>query len=249
MKQVVFLFIFFFAAIFTCIAQDYQEVVYLKNGSVVRGFVIEIIPDEYLDIRTTNGRIRSIEMYDVERIVKERVRTESRIQSAPQNNTRSSQNDYGYSPNNNRAPQNNARSSQNDYGYPSNNRASQNNARSSQNDYGYPSNNRAPQNNARSSQNDYGYPSNNNRYAQNYYDDSYYVPQNSVHFGVKTGLNLADTRETDTNFKAGIHGGIFGEFKFNNFALQPELLFSMQGAKAKDEEITAKLNLNYSIFH
>jgi len=215
MKQVVLLFIFFFAAIFTCIAQDYQEVVYLKNGNIIRGFIIEIVPDDYLDIRTANGRIRSIDMFDVDRIVKERVRTESR----PQNERRDN---YSSNNNNARAPQNNARPSQNDYRY------SQNNNRYVQNNQ-YDSRNRV----------------NNN----NYYDDRYYAPQNSVHFGVKAGLNLADTKESDTNFKAGMHGGVFGEFKFNNFAIQPELLFSMQGAKAKEEEYgteyTAYLNLNY----
>jgi len=235
MKRIVLLFSFFFASIITCLAQDYQEVVYMKNGSVIRGFIIEIIPDEYLDIRTTSGRVRSIEMYDVERIVKERVRTDSRTQNDRRDNI---------STYNTRTPQNNNRPSQND------NRYLQNDNRYSQNDYRY------SQNDNRYSQNDYRSSQNNNRYAQNnaqydarnnydYYDDRYYSSGNSVHFGVKTGLNLADTRESDTNFKAGFHGGIFGEFKFNNFALQPELLFSMQGAKAKDEEITAKLNLNY----
>ena len=223
MKKVVFVFIFFFAAIFTGIAQEYQEVVYLKNGSIIRGFIIEIIPDEYLDIRTTNGRIRSIEMYDIDRIVKERVRTESRTQNERRENISSYNNNVRVPQNNARAPQNNARAPQNEYRY------SENNNRYSQNYNQYDSRNRT----------------NNN----NFYDDRYYTPQNSVHFGVKAGLNLADIEASDTKYKAGIHGGIFGEFKFNNFALQPELLFSMQGAKIKEVDAgidyTIRMNMNY----
>ena len=59
MKQIVFLFIFSFAAIITCVAQDYQEVVYLKNGSVIRGFIIEIIPCLLLSCQTFINVIRT----------------------------------------------------------------------------------------------------------------------------------------------------------------------------------------------
>ena len=48
--------------------------------------------------------------------------------------------------------------------------------------------------------------------------------------------------------KIGFTGGVFGEFRFNNFAIQPELLFSMQGAKVSIEEdydVDGKMNLYY----
>jgi len=187
MKFFILIFVFFFTATYTCIAQDYQDVVYLTNGNIVRGFIIELIPYEYLDIRTSNGRIRSIEMDNVERIVKERVRTNS----GTQNNARLYQN-------NSRTFQNNNRSYQNDARYVHNN-------------------NRVTQNT--------------NRYTQNY-DDKYYTSQNSVHFGLKAGLNLTDIAVSESKIKSGVNGGIFGEFKFNNFAIQPEFLFSMQGANS-----------------
>jgi len=55
----------------------------------------------------------------------------------------------------------------------------------------------------------------------------------SVQFGVKAGLNYANL--TDTSIKTdaitSYHAGLVAEIKvFDNFALQPELLYSTQGA-------------------
>ena len=191
-------FLFFFVATFICVAQDYQDVVYLKNGSIIKGSIIELIPDDYLDIRISSGRVHTIDMYDVERIVKERVRGESSMQNERRNN-----------PNQ----------------YPSNARPSQNNNRSLQND------NRYSQNNNRVIQNDNRYNSRNSYDNYQYYDDSYYYPSNRVYFGLKGGVNISNMALEDLGNKAGIYGGFFLEFKFNSFAIQPELLFSMQGAK------------------
>lgn len=57
-----------------------------------------------------------------------------------------------------------------------------------------------------------------------------------VKFGVKAGVNLAtfsgDAVDTDVSMKPGAHVGGLVEIKFTDkLALQPELLFSMQGAK------------------
>ena len=188
MKRIFLGLLFFLTATITCISQDYQDVVYLKNGNIIRGSIIELIPDDYLDIRTTNGRVRSIDMYDVERIVKERVRTESETR----NSTRPSQNaqyDNRYSQNNNRVIQN----------------YNQNNSRNIYNDY-------------------------------NYYDDSYYYPQKYVYTGLKGGVNVSNMAIEEAGNKLGLQGGVFAEFIFNNFAIQPELLFSMQGAKFSEVE-------------
>lgn len=61
---------------FTCLntfAQSYQEVVYLKNGSVVRGVIIEQIPEQSLKIQTADGSIFAYKMSEVEKITKETV--------------------------------------------------------------------------------------------------------------------------------------------------------------------------------
>jgi len=65
------------------------------------------------------------------------------------------------------------------------------------------------------------------------------------HYGLKVGLNVSSMEQIGWYFngysyenayiaydyKAGIHGGVFGEFRFNKFAIQPELLYSRQGGK------------------
>ena len=54
-------------------AQQYQEVVYLKNGSIVRGVITEQVPNESLKIQTADGSVFAYLMKDVEKITKEEV--------------------------------------------------------------------------------------------------------------------------------------------------------------------------------
>ena len=60
-------------------AQSYQEVVYLKNGSVIRGVVIEQVPGISLKIQTGDGSIFAYSMADVEKITKEAPRNVTRL--------------------------------------------------------------------------------------------------------------------------------------------------------------------------
>ena len=218
MKKFIILFVFFFAATLSGIAQDYYDVVYLKDGSMVKGFILERKPNDYLKIETISGRVRIIEMDEVEEIEKERVRPVARTQNERRQNTGQYQRNSSYS-------QNNSQNTQNG------NRYSQNNSQYSQNNNRYAQNRQYNQ-----------YPSRSRNYG---YDDDYYTPRNSTHFGIKSGLNLAGTSGEEDKYKEGIHGGIFGEFRFDNFAVQPELLFSMQGAKGTVAGYNAKVNLNY----
>lgn len=58
-----------------------------------------------------------------------------------------------------------------------------------------------------------------------------------VQFGVKAGLNIADFGgDIDTEgSRMGLHFGGVAEFKFSEtFSIQPELLYSMQGAEVID---------------
>lgn len=50
---------------------EYQDVVYLKNGSVIRGLIIEQIPNQSLKIQTKDGSVFFYKMDDVEKITKE----------------------------------------------------------------------------------------------------------------------------------------------------------------------------------
>lgn len=67
-----------------------------------------------------------------------------------------------------------------------------------------------------------------------------------THFGLKAGVNIASlsvSPGTDHNSKAGLHvGGLAHIHLSKNFALQPELVFSMQGGQREDD---VKWKLNY----
>jgi len=51
--------------------QQFQEVVYLKNGSIIRGTIIEQVPGKSLKIQTVDGNVFVYEMEEVEKVAKE----------------------------------------------------------------------------------------------------------------------------------------------------------------------------------
>jgi hypothetical protein len=52
-------------------AQNLQEVVHLKNGSIIRGDIIEQVPNESLKIKTADGSLFVYKMEEVAKITKE----------------------------------------------------------------------------------------------------------------------------------------------------------------------------------
>jgi hypothetical protein len=72
-------------------------------------------------------------------------------------------------------------------------------------------------------------------------------------FGVKGGLNLSNMTGDNTNdntLKAGFHAGAFGKFEITEeFAIQPEFLYSAKGFTSTFDNILAEgdaqFNLNY----
>jgi hypothetical protein len=52
---------------------NYQDVVYLKNGSVIKGIIIEQTPNVSLKIQTKDGSIFVYQMTEVEKMTKEQV--------------------------------------------------------------------------------------------------------------------------------------------------------------------------------
>ena len=54
-------------------AQNLQEVVYLKNGSMIRGVVLEQIPNETIKVQTADGSVFVYKMEEVEKITKEAI--------------------------------------------------------------------------------------------------------------------------------------------------------------------------------
>ena len=72
-----------------------------------------------------------------------------------------------------------------------------------------------------------------------------------IDFGVKAGINIANQKitgdfELDTKAKIGFHGGVFVVWMFTEkVGLQPELLFSTQGSKDKDDMYDYSIITNY----
>jgi len=81
MRKITLLLILFLTIVFSSIAQSYQEVVYLKDGSILKGVILKQVPNDYLEIETTRGKIYTIEMYEVEKITKERPRINTQSSS------------------------------------------------------------------------------------------------------------------------------------------------------------------------
>lgn len=51
--------------------EELQDVVYLKNGSIIRGVIIEQVPGQSIKIRTADGSLFVYQMSEVEKITKE----------------------------------------------------------------------------------------------------------------------------------------------------------------------------------
>lgn len=72
MKILMFLFSLLIVLSVTIIAQqNYDDVVYLKNGSIIRGIIIEQIPNVSLKIQTKDNSVFVYNMEDVEKMTKE----------------------------------------------------------------------------------------------------------------------------------------------------------------------------------
>lgn len=75
----------------------------------------------------------------------------------------------------------------------------------------------------------------------------------NITFGVKAGANFSnlvgkDAKDLDPKpkIKVGVYGGGFVNIGVSeNFAIQPEVLYSAEGAQQKESGETAKWNLNY----
>ena len=59
----------------TACAQEYRDVVFLKNGSVIKGFYKELYPSDSLRMETIDGGVLVCAFSDIERIAKERRKT------------------------------------------------------------------------------------------------------------------------------------------------------------------------------
>src|SRR5690625_2200214 len=77
MKKYLFLIIVMLSASTVFAQSQYEDVVYLKNGSIIRGVITEQIPNESIKIEISNGSIFVYRMDEIERIVREPVQVRS----------------------------------------------------------------------------------------------------------------------------------------------------------------------------
>lgn len=72
MKKIIFAIVISIATAFCASAQNqYDDVVYLKNGSVIHGVIIEQIPNQEIKIQTKDGNIFVYKIDDVQKMTKE----------------------------------------------------------------------------------------------------------------------------------------------------------------------------------
>ena len=65
-------------------------------------------------------------------------------------------------------------------------------------------------------------------------------------WGAKVGLNATNISNFDMKNKASIHVGAFAEWNLSDFiGLSPELVYSRQGARDKEDDVKFKLRVNY----
>lgn len=71
MKRIILLSVILFIAFLKINAQTPLEVVYLKNGSVIRGVVLEQVPNQFIKLETSDGSIFVYSVDEIEKITKE----------------------------------------------------------------------------------------------------------------------------------------------------------------------------------
>lgn len=71
MKKIITLIVFTLITTFMIAQNNYQDVVYLKNGSIIRGVIIEQVPNASIKIETSDRSIFVYQMDEIEKITKE----------------------------------------------------------------------------------------------------------------------------------------------------------------------------------
>ncbi len=71
MKKISLLLLLIAISIFTFAQSNYQDVVYLKNGGIIRGLIIEQVPNVSLKIQTNGNNVFVYRMEEIEKMTKE----------------------------------------------------------------------------------------------------------------------------------------------------------------------------------
>ncbi len=71
MKNLLVFFMFTLLSGLVLAQTNYEDVVYLKNGSIIRGVIIEQVPNQSISIKTADRNVFVFQMDEIERITKE----------------------------------------------------------------------------------------------------------------------------------------------------------------------------------
>ncbi len=71
LKRIFLVVALFCGTLFASAQQVMQDVIYLKNGSIIRGTIIEQIPNKTMKIKTIDGSVFVYEIIEIEKITKE----------------------------------------------------------------------------------------------------------------------------------------------------------------------------------
>ncbi len=82
MKHLLLLIPIYLFTISVIYSQQYEDIVYLKNGSEIHGTIIEQIPNESIKIKTKDGNIFVYKMDEIDKMTKEEIKRE-KVERAP----------------------------------------------------------------------------------------------------------------------------------------------------------------------
>ncbi len=79
MKKYLTLILFALITTVSFAQKNYEDVVYLKNGSVIRGVIIEQVPGKSIKIETANRNIFVYQLDEIEKIAKEEISKKQKV--------------------------------------------------------------------------------------------------------------------------------------------------------------------------
>lgn len=69
-----------FLPLFFTLGQERIDVIHLKNGDIIKGIIIESIPNDYVKIELSGGSVFTVKYADILQIDKEKPSTDSQLQ-------------------------------------------------------------------------------------------------------------------------------------------------------------------------
>ena len=81
MKKLITILFFMLVTTLSFAQGNYQDVVYLKNGSIIKGVIVEQVPNKSIKIETSGGSVFVYTMDEIEKLTREQLKEESVVSS------------------------------------------------------------------------------------------------------------------------------------------------------------------------